>query len=190
MARAVLKEGQLIGPGGMSEATTQEDVFQKAMKEYPILNRMDLMYKNNPGAGNGMLEFWPPDESGTPQYPRPVDFPMGKAGVEVYDQNTRPIDILGDVVSHQLVQTDPTIKQHYEEFQQSMTPDQQSRLREQYQYAQQNEGEKRPFDQWSKLSGVPAYFRGYPFQQWDNPQELYTPEQMKKFDAMMEYLRK
>jgi hypothetical protein len=97
---------------------------------------------------------------------------------------------MGDVASHHLRYTDPVVKRAYDQFEQSLTPEQNARLKEQYQYAKKNEGETRPFDQWREHSGLPGYFRGYAFQQWDQPEQLYTPEQLKSFDAMMNYLRR
>lgn len=165
------------------------DVFDEAKRQYPILGSLGLAYKNNPGGGQGYLEFWPGEETGTPERPRPKEFPMGQAGVEVFNQSTRPIDIMGDVASHHLINQDPYVKQHYQQFEQSLTPQQQGRLTKQYLYAKANEGEQRPYQQWYRMSGLPAYFRGYAFQQWDRPEEMYTPQQMQRFDKMMEYLR-
>ena len=164
-------------------------VMDQARTEYPLLNNYDLQYKQSYGKGQGYLEFWPPNETGDENQPRPKEFDLSKPGVEVYDPRTRPIDILGDVVSHHLINEDPTIKQHYEQFQSSLQPWQQQRLQEQYQYAQKNAGEQRPYDEWAKMSGVPAYFRGYAFQQWPNANEMYTPQQVQRFDQMMGYLR-
>lgn len=164
-------------------------LFDEAVRQYPIIGKQGLAYKYSPGGGPGVLEFWPGEETGTPEYQRPKEFPMGQAGVEVFNPKTRPIDILGDVASHHLINTDPVIKQHYEQFQQSLTPQQQARLTQQYLYAKKNDGEKRPYPVWAERSGLPAYFRGYAFQQWDRPEELYTPAQMQQFDKMMQYLR-
>lgn len=160
-----------------------------AQQQYPILQGLDLGYKYNPGGGSGFLEFWPADETGTPSSPRPSEFPMGKPGVEVYDPKTRPIDVLGDIVSHHLIHTDPTIKHYYQQFQDSMTSDQHATLRDQYDYAQKNQNEQRPYDVWAEHSGIPSYFRGYPFQQWDKAEQMYTPDQLKMFDQMMMYLK-
>lgn len=115
---------------------------------------------------------------------------MGTTGIEVYNPKTRPIDIMGDVASHYLTQTDPTVKSFYEQFQQSMTPRQRDIMKEQYQHARQNEGEARPYDQWHERTGLPGYFRGYVFDQWPNAREMYTPKQIEMFDKMHEYLKK
>lgn len=175
---------------GMSlDAVPGPGLFEQAKKEYPILNNMGLNYKYNPGGGRGMLEFWPGDETGTSDYPRPKEFPLGSVGLEVYDPKTRPIDLLGDVVSHHMIHNDPRIGAYYTQFQESLTDEQRMRLQRQYQWAQQNEDEQRPYQDWETHSGLPAYFRGYPFQQWEDAAGFYTPDQLAMFDEMMAYLK-
>jgi hypothetical protein len=176
--------------------TPTPDILAQAKQMYPVLNNPNIYYKYSPRASNtgNYLETYPVGESGGPNDPRPKEFPMDKPGIEVYRKDTRPIDVLGDAVSHLFVNTDPTIKKYYQDFQKSLTPAQQKRLQEQYQYAQKNEGEERPYEQWLQISGLPSYFRGYAFKQWPNmddpkvQQQFYTPEQIKQFDAMMQYL--
>jgi hypothetical protein len=167
-----------------------KNLMTDAMKEFPILGRLGLAYKYNPGGGEGFLEFWPGDEPGTKNHPRPPEFPLGQMGVEVYNPKTRPSDIMGDVASHHLVNVDPPMQAYSQQFQESMTPEQQQRLHEQYVYAQENFGETRPEEHWRNVTGMPGYFRGYAFDQWETPKELYTQEQMTMFDEMMQYLRK
>jgi hypothetical protein len=136
------------------------------------------------GAGRGGLEFYPPGEE--------ESFDPKRPAIEVFSNTVRPKDVAGDLVSHYLSQgTDPTITRAYRDFELSMTPAQHRILTEQYDYARKNEGETRPFEVWYRMSGLPAYFRGYLFQQW--PQEIhsrfYTPQQMQQFDALNQYLR-
>jgi hypothetical protein len=71
-----------------------------------------------------------------------------------------------------------------------MSPEQRQRLQEQYQYYQQHPEykEQRPYQEWEKASGMPGYFRGYTFNQWDNPQEMYTPQQIQMLDQVRKYL--
>lgn len=167
------------------------DVVQQAQQQWSVLNDPNIFYKFTPRTGPEKLEAWPPGETGTADRPRPSNFPADKYGVEVYSPQTRPIDILGDVVSHFLIHTDPQIKNYYSNFASSITPQQEQRLKEQYQYAVKHEGETRPYEEWRAMSGLPAYFRGYPFQQW--PKEFtdkaYTDEQRQQLDAMMNYLQ-
>lgn len=170
--------------------TTKPSIFDQAMKEWPILQSLGVSYKSSPNAGgDNLLEFWHPGEMGDKEQPRPKELPPDRPGVEVYSDKTRPIDILGDVVSHYMVTTDPTIKSYYEQFEKSLTAQQKQNLKEQYQWAQKNEGEKRPYEEWEKVSGIPAYFRGYAFQQWQNAEKMYTPEQINMFNKMMGYLK-
>jgi hypothetical protein len=121
-------------------------LLEAAKKEYPILDQYDIGYKYSPKQDSGYLEFFPADEPGSPERPRPKEFPMGKIGVEVYDPKTRPIDMLGDITSHYLIYEDPQVKQYYDQFQNSLNIGQYDRLRNQYQFAQQNYGEQRPYE--------------------------------------------
>lgn len=188
--RPVIQPSPQIAAASLIPANPAADIFEQAKRQYPILDNPAINYKFTPRSDGPMLEAWPPGETGTPDRPRPKDFPAQQYGIEVYNPKTRPIDVLGDVVSHFLVNSDPTIKDYYSRFSSSLSPQQEARLREQYQHARQYEGETRPYAQWRETSGLPAYFRGYPFQQW--PKEFndraYTPEQKRLLDDMMKYL--
>lgn len=124
-------------------------------------------------------------------------FPMGEewspdpsARVVQAPATTSDDDLTGEVVSHDLARgVDPVLTSAYDAFQQSMTPAQLSRLQEQYQWSRDHEGETRPFDVWRKNSGQPAYFRGYLFGQWPDPQDLYTPGQIDQFNKVRGYIR-
>ena len=165
-------------------------LFETAQKEYPYLSGKDIAYKYSPQQGRGFLEFYDPQETGSPEYPRPKELPLGKVGIEVFDPKTRPIDILADYVSHYGVEKDPYLAEQYKQFAGSMSPEQRQRLQQQYQYYQQHPEykEQRPYEEWEKASGMPGYFRGYTFNQWDNPQEMYTPQQIQMLDQVRKYL--
>jgi len=165
-------------------------LFETAQKEYPYLSGKDIAYKYSPQQGRGFLEFYDPQETGSPEYPRPKELPLGKVGIEVFDPKTKPIDILADYVSHYGVEQDPYLTQQYQQFAGSMSPEQRQRLQQQYQYYQQHPEykEQRPYQEWEKASGMPGYFRGYTFNQWDNPQEMYTPQQIQMLDQVRKYL--
>ncbi len=167
------------------------NLLAQAQQQYPVLGGQNYGYVENFQQGGGFLEHWAPGEPGAPTAARPSQLPMNQYGLEIRNPATRPIDVLGDIVSHQMVQTDPQIKQIYEKFQQSLTPQQQQLLVEQYEHAKKNEGEQRPFEDWKQASGLPALFRGYAFDQWpkDFTDKVYTPEQKQMFDGMMQYLQ-
>lgn len=167
-----------------------DDTIAKAQLRYPVLGKTGVRYSKNYQSDKGFLEFWQKDEVGTKERPRPKDFPIGTIGVEILDPKTRPIDILGDVVSHHLVKTDPNLKEYYTQFKSSLTDKQKDMLQQQYVHAQQSEGEQRPYKDWRETSGLPAMFRGYAFEQWDKPEEIYTPEQLRMFDKMTSELKR
>lgn len=168
----------------------QPNLLEQARQQYPMLRDVDIGYTETPKENSGYLEFWPKGETGG-QNARPNTLPIDKPGLEVYDKATRPIDILGDIVSHQLVHTDDKLKNYYAQFEKSLTPEQHGFLQEQYQHAQEKQGESRPFADWAKSSGLPAFFRGYVFEQWpkEDANKYYTPEQLKMFDEMSGYLK-
>ncbi len=166
------------------------DVFEQAMEMYPALRNLGIEYKISPNPEEKrMLEFYPPNEKGSPNNPRPRELPINKLGVEIYNEDVRPLDVLGDVTSHWLIYNDPEYKQYYDDFVQSMSPEQKQRLKGQYEHYV-SKGEKRPYEQWEQMTGLPAYFRGYPFKQWPDKfnQVAYTPEQREMFDRMMNQL--
>ena len=167
-----------------------ETLFERAKKEYPYLSDKDIAYKYSPQKGRGFLEFYSPEETGSPEYPRPKELPMGKVGLEVFHPKTKTMDVLADYVSHHAVENDPYLAQRYQQFSGSMTPDQKQRLQEQYQYYQKHPDykEQRPYADWEKSTGMPGYFRGYTFNQWENPKELYTPEQINVLDEVRQHL--
>ena len=165
--------------------------LEQAQKEFPRLKELDLGYKYTPREDRGFIEFFPPDEPGSPEFPRPKELPIGKPGIEVYNPRTRPVDIAGDIASHWMVYNDPRMIDYYGRFRQSISPDQQERMRQQYDFYKKNYGETRPYEQWYETTGLPGYFRGYPFQQWE-PEEIeqaYTPQQKAILDEVLNYLR-
>ena len=104
------------------------ETFESAVQQYPVIHNQGLI------AGPGKkLEYWSPNEPGTPQNPRPDYIPIDQAGMEIGPDST-PIDVLGDVVSHHMAQKDPVIKKYYESFKGSMTDSQKEMLQAQYMY--------------------------------------------------------
>lgn len=169
----------------MSNGATP-NLLEQARAQYPILRNLPYAYvehinEKDPRA----LEHWPPGEQGSQASPRPKEIPLDQYGIEVINRRTRPIDVLGDVVSHHLVQQDPKIKGYYRQFINSMTDSQVNRLQSQWMHETGGQGD---FISWAKQSGLPAAFRGHAFQQWDANDFTYTPEQLTMFDQMMQYL--
>ena len=158
------------------------NLYEKALELFPKLSR-DLGYKENFGGGDGFLEFYPADEQDNP-------FP-GKPSVQVFNPETRPEDVAGDIVSHHMIDNDPVIGEAYRRFLMSMRPFQQKILQDQYQHAVTNSGEQRPFEKWAEMTGQPGYFRGYTFGQWpaEFNKKAYTDDQRGLLNGVVNYLR-
>ena len=155
-------------------------MFQKAQEKYPYLSGKDISFAYNPQEGDRQLEFYHPEET-----ERPASIPAGKVGIEVFNPQVTPEDILGDYVSHYGVEADPKLKAYYEQFSGLLDP---ATMQQRYQYHQQNFGEQRPYEEWSRMTGVPEIFRGYTFNQWPDAAQMYTPEQLNVLNQVRSYL--
>lgn len=160
-------------------------LFSKAVEEYPYLADKDIAYTFTPSKDDRYLEFYPPEEIGSPEYPRPETLPVGKVGIQVFNPKTRTIDILGDYVSHYGVENDPKLKEMYGTFTQTVP---EAFMRNRYQEHQRKFNEARPYADWYKQTGMPEYFRGYTFNQWGNADQMYTPQQLEILNQIRQYL--
>lgn len=184
-------------------------LFERAQQEYPYLANKDIAYLYTPSKDSRYLEFYGPEETGSPEEPRPAQLPMGKVGIQVFNPQTRTIDILGDYVSHYGVEKDPQLQTYYQQFTQAVPQDTyQKRLNETIQNLQQeiqaetNPQQKQMLMQelqnvqgnpqaWWQRAGLPEYFRGYPFKQWGTDEEarqMYNPQQLQILDQVRKYL--
>ena len=177
----------------MAKQTMEKNRYEQAVEMYPRIKDIPVQYKESISNDPKLpyLEFWPKDEPGSKLRPRPTDLPIDKYGVEVYKQDTRPEDVAADIVSHHMMNSDPTIKRIYSQFEKSMTDSQKSKLKDQYVHyitKEKEPEEKTPtFQEWKNRSGIPAWFRGYTFGQW--PKDDYTTNQIKLLDKAINYLK-
>ncbi len=165
-------------PGQLNK--TLEHLLLTAKQQYPILSNQDIAYKYTPSNDDRMLEFYPKGERDS--------FDKSRPAVQIFNKNTAPKDIAGDVTSHLLVNNEPVVQGAYNNFKNSLQPWQKQKLKEQYQYSVKNFGEKRPYEKWEEVSGLPAYFRGHLFQQWPKSESMYTPQQLESFGQLNQYL--
>jgi hypothetical protein len=158
--------------------TQLDQRLQDLYKAYPYLKKTPLQLVQGTTTKPYQMEFF----QGTDKTP---------AKIEIYNPNVTLDDLAGEVVSHQLVNTDSFLGHVYSKFKDSLTKDQMNRLQEQYQWAQNKEGETRPFEVWKTLTGLPAYFRGYLFNQWPDEfnKKAYTPDQIDLFNNTRQYLQ-
>lgn len=178
---------------------TASEMKRRAEQQYPYLQDKDLRVAYNPDRKQGMLEFYPPQEVGSEQYPRPEQFPIDKFGVDIRSPMTRPIDVLGDYVSHYGIYTDPVLMASYKEIEKSLTGEQKDFLKRQYEDYKRGyfldeggnkvslgEKEKGTFEEWLDRSGLPGFYRGNIFNQWED--KYYTPRQLELFKKAKQYL--
>ena len=165
--------------------------LNEAKRQYPYLQDKDFDYVENltDDKKAGYLEFWEPGDEGPPDgsVKRPEGIGIDRMGIEVRNPDTRPIDILGDYVSHEAIYSDPKLKDIYDRYTSTLTDKQ---LKVKYEYEKKNYGEDRPFEQWAERSGKPGMFRGYTFDQFseDEIKDAYTEEQLKILDEARDYL--
>jgi hypothetical protein len=160
--------------------------YNDILKQYPYLvgKPVDFLYTPNPNA-DVYLETYGRTETGPPNAPRPKELPMGRYGIQVFKPTTRPIDILGDYVSHAGVTDDPVLAKLYADFK-SVTPD--AVMKERYK-EHQSFGEKRPYSKWLEMTGYPELFRGYTFDQFGpNSASMYSPEQLRVLNQVKQYV--
>lgn len=168
------------------------DLVAQAAAAYPPLRGLDIASVTTPDQQDERaLEFWPPGEEGDTAHPRPSQLPIDRIGVQLLRNGLKPKDIAADVVSHYLVNNDPALQPLYQQFAATFNePGPRQRLERDYDYARKNEGETRPFDVWAERTRIPAYFRGYVFQQWpdDFNAVAFTPQQKQILDQASSYL--
>lgn len=164
-----------------------------AEQQYPVIKSLGVQSVTTPMPGdNRMLEFWPPGEPGDAQYPRPKELAIDKPGVQIINSDTKPSDVAADIISHYMVEKDPKLKVMYQQFADTFkTPEGQARLKQDYEWAKQNEGEKRSFEDWASITRIPDYFRGYLFKQWPEKaySQMYSKGQLGLLDQMGSYLQ-
>lgn len=160
-------------------------LWDETQKQYPRLKDYPIDYAYTPKAGADMMESYAPEEE-----QRPANFPKGRFGLEVFRQDAKPLDLLGDVASHYAVYHDPKMQQLYEQFQKDIPKEGQAALKDLYEESKRDDNEKRPYEDWLKQSGMPAYLRGRlvdQFKPTDYP-GAYSPDQLKVLDQMKQYL--
>lgn len=172
-------------PFDQFDAQPAQDVLGQAKKAYPYLANSGLVGISGQDGGTRKLEYWPRGEPGNAQYPRPSGIPMNSVGVELFDKNVSPKDILADYVSHEAVTSDPKLQALYQEFAATVPEE---TMRKRYEYHKANLGEQRDFETWKERSGMPEYFRGYTFDQWPDARRFYSPQQLQKLDQVRQYL--
>jgi hypothetical protein len=164
-------------------------MLQKAKQDYPYLADKEIPFVYTPVEGSeNLLEVWKRGEEGEPSYQRPTQIPLNQTGIQVFTpEGGTPLNILGDYVSHYGVEADPRLAALYQQFQNSLSPE---FMQDRYKYHQENFGEKRPYQQWYEMTGLPEIFRGYTFNQFkpEEAKQMYNAQQLQILDQVRNYL--
>lgn len=177
-----------VPPQQLIDMETGGRLWNTAQSKYPLLKKSGLQFFYRPKADfqdgrDNHSETYPKDETW-----REDGIPQGVNATVVYNPKATPEDVLAEYVSHIGRNEDPRLKAHYAQFVKSLTQNQERILQGQYHEAK-SRGEQRPYDIWRETSGVPAYYRGYLFNQWKvDPNKYYPPEQQKQLDSIRPYL--
>lgn len=90
-------------------------LLETAQKEYPYLSNKSIAYKYTPSKDFRQLEFYHGED--LPDWAKSA----GKqTAIETFNPSARPIDILGDYVSHYAVKQDPQLMSLYQQFSQNV----------------------------------------------------------------------
>ncbi len=158
-----------------------------AFEKYPILKGLGFQAGYDPDR-EGKVEFYSPDETGSPQDPRPSQAPMGTPYISVRDQKyINPELFLGEGM-HYLPQVDPNFAAFREKIRESMTPEQLAQSRRRYDTYQ----DPRSYEDFFETSDLDAFIRGYispdENDEW-RKSGTYNTEQIKLLEFMRSYLQ-
>lgn len=179
----------------MSEPTQDPALagaISRIAKQYPAIGKHLGGFNIIAGQSTDgrMLETYPADERDNPMPGRPT--------IEVFKRDANDDElaslIASDLMSHHMTgrdqqgnPVDPTVRRVADEVYASRTPEQRARDDQVWQEERKHYADDFTQDQWFEHNRGPAYLRGYVEKQW--PDEVFTPEQRQKLEALREYLR-
>ncbi len=166
-----------------------KSVYDAAVEMYPILEEYPYTVVETPDKNSPYyLEHFSPEETDSPEYPRPDGIPIDEYGLQIF-KDVKPEDVAGDIISHHLVNADEILSKKYQRFKDVVPLE---TMVSRYNYHKENLGEERNFNDWVERTGYPELFRGYVFNQFDEKtkNKIYTPEQIEVLDDIKEYITK
>lgn len=157
-------------------------LFDIAQEKYPFIRANQMGYGITPREGEGFAETWPAGEPGSPERPRPSQFPLDRPAIQVFkpDQFTMA-DIAGEAMH-----VDPYVQAKREQLTPTLDTAQQEILKKQLDYTM---SKGMPEDARMK-NAVDALMRGYVVGQWPEhalKQFNFTAEQTKMLDDLKKY---
>ena len=152
---------------------------------YPFIQQYNPLV--SVGAGEGYAETWPQNEPGAPDVPRPKEFPMSRAGVQVF----RPNDFGPHDLAAEFLHIDPFANETRDRLRASMTPAQIENLKNSagdYHATLKSGGSEDRAIQ----NSIDSALRGYTVGQWPaeaNASMGYNSDQLGMLDALKNYMQ-
>ena len=179
-------------------ATLEEQVAQKkradalleqTRQQYPFIDNVTPIVSYNPGGSTEYRsETWRVGDEGTPERPRPKQFPMDRVGVEVYNPDKfGPSDLAGE-----MLHVDPRANAAQQSMMKLFTPEQWKILS----HASGDYGDPNAKDfnlEHARSNAMDSAMRGYTVDQWtpaDNAELGYTPEELQVMDSLKQYMKR
>lgn len=155
--------------------------YSEAAKTYPFLRNHDMAYMATPRANEGFAETWPAGETGTPDRPRPNQFPIERPGIQVF----KPKQFSSNDIAGEALHIDPVVARVQQKLAPTLSQDQWAELRQQPDY-EMGDGDTKQREN----SAIAAAVRGYAVKQW--PQEaidrFWKPDQRAVLDGLTRYM--
>lgn len=151
-----------------------------AQSKYQFLKNNPMMYMESPQEGQGYAETWPAGETGSPDRPRPTQFPLEKVGIQVF----KPGKFSADDIAGEALHIDPVASRYRDQFTSSISPQQWEELKRQPDYEGDGAEDQR------KKAVIDAAMRGYTVNQWpkDAVDRFFSPSQRTMLDGLKNYM--
>jgi hypothetical protein len=170
----------------------EDDLLDKAVKDYPFVAKHNPMVIVNPAEGRGYAETYPTGETGAPLpeggFNKHPALPIDRIGVEVF----KPEQFTHHDLAAEMLHIDPVANQTREALLKTWTPKQIEVLKEHALDYQATLDEGRSHKD-ALQNATDSALRGYTVGQW--PEEInkalnYSPKQTKILEQLKSYMKK
>ena len=170
----------------------ENDLLDKAVKDYPFVAKHNPMVVVNPAEGRGYAETYPVGETGAPLpkggFNKHPNLPIDRVGIEVF----KPNQFTHHDLAAEMLHIDPVANQTREALLKTWTPKQIEVLKEHALDYQATLDEGRSHKD-ALQNATDSALRGYTVGQW--PEEInkaldYNPKQTKILEQLKSYMKK
>lgn len=166
------------------------EIQKDAERDYKFLQNHDLNVLVSPKENAGFAETYPKGETGSPEEPRPNQFPIDQIGIEI----RRPDKFTKHDLAAEVLHDDPVANRTREELKASFTPEQLDALKRtagDYQFTIA-EGPKKGIEERAINNATDSLLRAYTVGQWESMQKVkdigLNQEQIDKLKNLHYYM--